>query len=243
MVLFFGFFFFFWFIFLIFVPFFGLIAGIAIPLLLQPDTDTYLIMATSSVAMFVSAGGRIRDVALIVIIGIALFVLLAFTRPYIMDRVQTFLDPGLDPQGAGYQIKQSLIAIGSGGALGRGFGQSIQKFEYLPEPIGDSIFAVYAEEFGFLGSVFLILLFAGFIMRGLRIASHAPDLFGMLLVVGIMSLLTLQVLLNMSAMLGLVPLSGLPLPFVSHGGTALFVTLAAVGIILNVSKYQKPKAL
>lgn len=156
-----------------------------------------------------------------------------------MERIQTFLNPSLDPQGSGYQIKQSLIAVGSGGIAGRGFGQSIQKFEYLPEPIGDSIFAVFAEEFGFIGSLVLIMIFSGFSMRGYRIATHAPDLFGMLLVVGLITLVSAQVFLNIAAMLAIAPLSGLPLPFISHGGTALFVTLGSIGIVLSVSRYQK----
>ncbi len=156
-----------------------------------------------------------------------------------MDRITTFLDPTTDPQGSSYQIQQSLISIGSGGFAGRGFGQSIQKFEYLPEPIGDSIFAVFSEEFGFIGSVFLIGLLSFFTFRGYKIASHASDLFGMLLVVGFMTLIVIQAFLNIGAMLSLAPLMGLPLPFVSHGGTALLTTLIAVGIVLNVSKYQK----
>ncbi|MFZ2252735.1 MAG: putative lipid II flippase FtsW [Minisyncoccia bacterium] len=221
------------------LPFVLLLGGVGIPLLLQPDTDTYLIMAASAIAMFITAGGRIRDVVIMGFTGVLLIVILAFSRPYIMDRIQTFINPASDPQGSGYQIKQSLIAVGSGGFLGRGFGQSIQKFEYLPEPIGDSIFAVYAEEFGFIGSIFLILLFAGFGLRGYKIATHAPDLFGMLLVVGIVTLILTQAILNIAAMLAVAPLSGLPLPFISHGGTALFVTLGSVGILLNISKYQK----
>lgn len=222
------------------LPFLGSIALVAIPLLLQPDTDTFLIMVAAALAMFIAAGGRIRDVVILGLVGILLITVLAFSRDYIMDRIQTFINPNLDPQGSGYQIKQSLIAIGSGGVIGRGFGQSIQKFEYLPEPIGDSIFAVYAEEFGFVGSTVLILLFVAFAMRGYRIATHAPDLFGMLLVVGIITVISAQVFLNIAAMLGLAPLSGLPLPFISHGGTALLMTLGAVGIVLNVSKYQRP---
>lgn len=225
------------------LPFICFMVGVGVPLLLQPDMDTYLIIMGASLAMFVASGGKIKTVLVMGVVAVLMVVLLAMVRPYVKERVQTFFDPSLDPQGAGYQIKQSLIAVGSGGVFGRGFGQSIQKFEYLPEPIGDSIFAVYAEEFGFVGSCLLILLFAAFIMRGFRIATHAPDLFSMLLVVGIVSLLALQIFLNIAAMVGLTPLSGLPLPFVSHGGTALFVTLASVGIILNVSKYQKPKAL
>jgi cell division protein FtsW len=222
------------------LPFAILLILVGIPMLLQPDTDTYLIMAVASVAMFITAGGRFRDVIVMGLLGMLLLALLAFTRPYIKDRIMTFIDPARDPQGAGYQIKQSLIAVGSGGFFGRGFGQSIQKFEYLPEPIGDSVFAVYAEEFGFAGSIVLLCLFAAFALRGYRIATHAPDLFGMLLVVGITTLVITQVALNIASMLSLAPLSGLPLPFISHGGTALLVTLFAIGIILNVSKYQKP---
>lgn len=221
------------------LPFVLIVIGVGIPLLLQPDTDTYLIMVAAAMAMFIIAGGRVRDVIVMGVVAVLLVAVLAFMRPYIMDRIQTFMNPSLDPQGSGYQIKQSLIAIGSGGVLGRGFGQSIQKFEYLPEPIGDSIFAVYAEEFGFIGSVMLILLFAGFALRGYKIATHAPDLFGMLITVGIITLIMAQMFLNIAAMLALAPLSGLPLPFISHGGTALLVTLGAIGILLNVSKYQK----
>lgn len=221
------------------LPFLGLLGSIGILLLLQPDTDTFLIIAAASVAIFITAGGKIRDVLLMIVAGVVLITVLALVRPYIKERIMTFVDPSRDQQGAGYQINQSLIAIGSGSVFGRGYGQSIQKFEYLPEPIGDSIFAVYAEEFGFIGSLLLILLFTIFTFRGFRIATRAPDLFGMLLVVGLASLIIAQTFLNIGAMLGLAPLSGLPLPFISHGGTALFVTLASVGIMLNVSKYQK----
>lgn len=221
------------------VPFFGIIGGVGILMLLQPDTDTFLIMATAGVAMFVTAGGKWRDVGLAFVAALLLIVVLAFTRPYIMDRIKTFFDPSIDPLGASYQVQQSLIAVGSGGLTGRGFGQSIQKFEYLPEPIGDSIFAVYAEEFGFVGSALLVILLASFTFRGFRIASHAKDQFGMLLTVGIITLIVVQAFLNIAAMLALAPLGGLPLPFISHGGTALLATLASIGIVLNISKYQR----
>ena len=222
------------------LPFVGFLVGIGVVLLMQPDTDTFMILVSAALAIFITAGGKIRDVIILFLCGVLLIGALAFTRPYIMDRIQTFIDPGSDPQGAGYQIKQSLIAVGAGGFWGRGFGQSIQKFEYLPEPIGDSVFAVFSEEFGFVGSTLLVLLFGFFTFRGMRIASRAPDLFGMLLVVGLVTLIIAQALLNIAAMLALAPLSGLPLPFISHGGTALLVTLASVGVILNVSKHQKP---
>jgi cell division protein FtsW len=166
-----------------------------------------------------------------------LVTVLSFARPYVMERMLTFLDPDADPLGSGYQINQSLIAVGSGNISGRGFGQSIQKFEYLPEPIGDSVFAVYGEEFGFVGVLALIGLFVALSLRGYKIAENAKDMFGTLLVVGIITTILSQAFLNMGAMLGVAPLSGLPLPFVSHGGTALLVTLAAMGIVLNVSRY------
>ena len=221
------------------LPFIGIVAIVGVVMLLQPDTDTFMIMAAAALAMFVTAGGRWRDVGMMVMAAVILLALVAFMRPYIMDRLTTFMHPESDPQGAGYQIQQSLIAVGSGGFSGRGFGQSIQKFEYLPEPIGDSIFAVYAEEFGFIGSTLLIILFLGFTFRGFKIAAVAGDMFGMLLVVGFMTIIVLQAFLNMGAMLGVAPLSGLPLPFISHGGTALLTTLTMVGIVLNVSKYRK----
>ncbi len=224
------------------LPFVGIVGLVGAILLLQPDTDTFLIMAVAGTAMFLTAGGRWRDVGLMALSGIVLLMIVAFARPYIMDRLTTFLDPESDPLGSGYQIQQSLIAVGSGGVSGRGFGQSIQKFEYLPEPIGDSIFAVYAEEFGFFGGFILISLFLCFTFRGYKIAGLAPDLFGVLLVVGFMTLIICQAFLNIGAMVGVAPLSGLPLPFISHGGTALLATLTMVGIVLNVSRYrQTPK--
>lgn len=223
------------------LPFFIIIGIVGGLMLMQPDTDTFAIMAATAVAMFITAGGRWRDVFITGLIGLMLFAALLFMRPYLMDRITTFLNPSLDPQGQSWQVRQSLIAIGSGGYLGRGFGQSIQKFEYLPEPTNDSIFAVLGEEFGFVGSVIVVMLFALFSMRGMKIAVEAPDLFGTLLVVGITTVIVLQAFLNMAAMVALAPLSGLPLPFVSHGGTALLATLGGVGIILNVSRYRKSR--
>lgn len=223
------------------LPFVGIVGGVGIVMLLQPDTDTFMIMAAAALAMFVTAGGRWRDVGLMFLSAVVLLALVAVMRPYIMDRFTIFLHPESDPQGSGYQIQQSLIAVGSGGFSGRGFGQSIQKFEYLPEPIGDSIFAVYAEEFGFVGTALLIILFLSFTFRGYKIAAESPDMFGMLLVVGFMTMIACQSFLNIGAMIGVAPLSGLPLPFISHGGTALLSTLTMVGIMLNVSKYRKTK--
>lgn len=222
-----------------FLPFIGIVAVAGVVMLLQPDTDTYAVMVAAGVAMFLTAGGNWRDLLVMAAGGAILILALAFTRPYIMDRLTTFMDPSLDPLGKSYQVQQSLIAIGSGGVGGRGFGQSIQKFEYLPEPTGDSIFAVYAEEFGFIGTFLLITLLTSFAFRGYKVASEARDLFGMLLVVGLITLIITQAFLNIAAMLSLAPLSGLPLPFISHGGTALLAHLASIGIVLNISKFRK----
>ena len=164
---------------------------------------------------------------------------LVTSRPYVLERITTFMNPAADQLGSGYQIRQSLIAVGSGKVIGRGFGQSVQKFGFLPEPTGDSVFAVAAEEFGFLGAILIMGLFAALIIRCFWIAVRAPDYFGGLLVIGIVLLITIQALINISSMLGVIPLTGLPLPFVSHGGTAMMVMLASMGIVLNVSKYAK----
>lgn len=221
------------------LPFYGIVGVVGIVTLAQPDTDTFVLMAIAGAAMFITAGGRWRDVIITLIIGVMCIAILAFNRPYVMDRLTSFTNLENDPTGSGYQIQQSLIAIGVGGLTGRGFGQSIQKFDYLPEPIGDSIFAVYAEEFGFFGGVILIVLYLAFAFRGYRIAARGPDLFATLLVVGFITLIVTQAFFNIAAMIGIAPLAGLPLPFVSHGGTALLSMLVMVGIILNVSKYTK----
>jgi cell division protein FtsW len=202
----------------------------------QPDTDTFIVIATSLVAMFIAAGGRWRYIFLLAVIGILGIGLLAFTRPYIKARIETFIDPSARGQTSGYQIQQSLIAIGSGGISGRGFGQSIQKFNYLPEPVGDSIFAVAAEEFGLIGSFALLGLYVFFAMRTLKIARAAHTSFGAFLAVGIITFIIVQSFVNIGAMVGVLPLSGIPLLFVSQGGTALLFVLAESGILLNISR-------
>lgn len=224
------------------LPFIGVIGVTALVMLALPDTDTFVIMAMAGAAMFVTAGANWKHVLILGGTGIALIAVVAFSRPYVMERITTFMNPESDPYGSGYQIQQSLIAIGSGGVAGRGYGQSIQKFEYLPEPIGDSVFAVYAEEFGFLGSALLIIILSIFTFRGFKIATQSNDVFAVLLVVGFMTIIVAQAFLNIAAMAGVAPLSGLPLPFISHGGTALMSTLAMLGIVLNVSKYQTHRA-
>lgn len=221
------------------LPFMGILGVVALVLLIQPDTGTLLVIGVTLTAMYMAAGAKVRDLGILFATGIAGLGLLALLRPYVMQRFLTFLDPSSDPLGGGYQLQQSLIAVGSGGLFGRGFGQSIQKFNFLPEPIGDSVFSVYAEEFGLLGCLILIALFVAFAYRGLRIASRAPDLFGGLLAMGIVILITSQSFINIASMIGVMPLTGLPLLFVSNGGTAMMMTLAGIGVVLNVSKHSK----
>jgi cell division protein FtsW len=221
------------------LPYIVITGILGILLLSQPDTDTLIVIAGTGLVMLFAAGARIRHILLLGVLMLSMLLLVISFRPYVKQRIMTFLNSGSDPQGSGYQIQQSLIAIGSGQVAGRGFGQSVQKFNYLPEPIGDSIFAVGAEEFGFIGSVILIILFLLFFIRSLKISANATDSFGGLVVLGIAILIIVQSFMNISSMLGIIPLSGMPLLFVSHGGTALIITLGAVGIIANVSKYQK----
>lgn len=221
------------------VPFVVMISIVGAILLMQPDTDTFLIIVFAGLAIFLAGGGSWKYVFILCICGLMGLGLIAYSRPYVMNRINTFIHPADNALGSGYQIQQSLIAIGSGGMFGRGFGQSIQKFNVLPEPIGDSIFAVACEEFGFIGGVFLILLFIVFAFRGMKIVTRTQDNFGRLMALGIVILIISQAFVNIAAMVGVLPLSGITLPFVSHGGTALFMTLAEVGIILNISKSKK----
>lgn len=223
------------------LPYLGIMGLLGILLLLQSDTDTLIVIATTGLAMLFISGARFKHIAIIGCISLITLGSVMYLRPYIRERIMTYLNPSQNPQGSGYQIQQSLIAIGSGQITGRGFGQSVQKFNYLPEPIGDSIFAVQAEEFGFLGSAFLVIAFFLLFLRSVWLASRTPDTFGGLTVIGIAILIIVESYMNISSMLGLIPLSGMPLLFVSHGGTALIITLAAVGIIANISKYKVTK--
>lgn len=196
-------------------------------------------MLTAGIGMYFLTGVKWKYILGIIGIGLVVLVGLVSIKPYLLDRVRTFIDPSRDPSGASYQLQQSLIAIGSGGVFGRGYGQSVQKFSYLPEPQGDSVFAVIGEEFGFLGSVLVIILYVALALRGLRIANRMPDQFGRLLVSGIIIILTAQSFLNIASIIGVFPLTGVPLVFISHGGTSLMITLVGIGIVLNASRYQK----
>ncbi len=211
----------------------------AIILLKQPDNGTLFVSAGVVGCLFIIGGARWKHIGALMLLGLCFGGVLIASQSYVRDRIVTFINPSEDSLGSSYQVQQSLIAVGSGGILGRGPGRSVQKFSYLPEPYGDSIFAVLAEELGFVGATALIGLYLAFLWRVFLVASRVPDLFGRLVACGIALSITLQSFLNIASMIGLFPLSGMPLLFVSHGGTALMVTLAAVGVILNISKYQK----
>ena len=219
--------------------FFAILAGPAILLVLQPDIGTLGIIALGLLAVYVVSGAKARHVLLVLLISTALLGAFITSKPYALERVKTFLNPAQNQQDSGYQIRQSLIAIGSGGVAGRGFGQGVQKFTYLPEPMGDSIFAVAAEELGFIGASTIVILFLLFGLRGFAIAAKAPDAFGALLAVGIAAYLVTEAFVNIAAMLGLAPITGIPLTFISQGGSAMLLSLAAAGVLLNISRRQR----
>lgn len=221
------------------VPFLGFIGLACVLLLLQPNTSTTLLLLATGSVMYFAAGAPWRDFGILAVLAIVMVGALILSRPYVLERVKTFFDPSANALSSGYQIQQSLIAVGSGGLLGRGFGQSVEKFNYLPEPEGDSVFAVFAEETGFLGAAALLALFIGLAARGMVIAGDSRDLFGGLVALGFSFLIVFQAFINIGAMLGIIPLTGLPLPFISHGGTALLATLLMCGLILNVAAHRK----
>ncbi len=221
------------------LPLIVILGVIGALLLKQPDTDSFLIICAVGITMFIVAGGKIKHVALLAVLGIACIATVAIMRPYVMSRIQTYINPGANSQTSGYQVQQSLIAVGSGQVFGRGLGQSIQKYKFLPESISDSIFAVLGEELGFVGCLSAIILFLFFIFRGFRIAIKSQDNFGGLLVSGIITLIALQSFINIASVLGVIPFSGIPLAFFSQGGTSMLLMLAQIGIVMNVSKFSK----
>ena len=220
-----------------FLPFILLMGITGATLIAEPDLGTFSVLAVSALAMFFVAGGRWRQLFLIAGLGLVVLGGVIAVKPYAQDRILTFLNPQENLLTSSYQLNQSLITIGSGGWLGRGLGRSIQKFNYLPEPIGDSIFAVAAEEFGFLGGLLIILVFVVFSWWGLTLAARAPDRFGRVLITGIIVLIATGAFVNIASMLGLLPLTGIPLVFISHGGSSLLLSLLGCGIILSVGRF------
>ncbi|MDG4655835.1 stage V sporulation protein E [Ectobacillus antri] len=208
-------------------------------IMLQPDLGTGTVMVGTCVVMIFVAGARMMHFAVLGMIGVGGFVALIASAPYRMKRITSYLDPWSDPLGSGFQIIQSLYAIGPGGLFGLGLGQSRQKFYYLPEPQTDFIFAILAEELGFIGGSFLLLLFSLLLWRGIRVALGAPDLYGTFLAVGIVAMIAIQVMINIGVVTGLMPVTGITLPFLSYGGSSLTLMLMGVGVLLNISRHSR----
>lgn len=221
------------------VPFMVVVGLVGILIMKQPDIGTLVVVAGASVLLYYIAGGKASHVLGFLVAGFAFMMILIRLAPYRLARFTTFLHPELDPKGIGYQVHQALLAIGSGGVWGLGFGRSRQKFRYLPEPAGDSIFAIASEELGFLRMLVLLALYAFIVWRGYQIAKNAPDTFGRLVATGITSWFFVQAVVHIGANLSILPLTGIPLPLVSYGGSALVITLVGAGILLNISRYSK----
>lgn len=222
-----------------FTAFLFIIGISALALILQSDLSTLIILAIISLAIYFCANTPIKHTLATIAIGAAGAIALIKVTPYRMERLMVFLNPDTDPLGSGYHIKQALISVGSGGFAGSGIGLSVQKFGFLPETISDSIFAIYAEETGFLGCLFLISVFSVLVFRIFKIAMANKDYFKRLLLVGIGTWIIIQTFINMGAMIGILPLTGTPLPFISYGGTHLIAELIAIGLVFNVSKNLK----
>jgi cell division protein FtsW len=216
----------------------GLIAGLIV---LEPDIGTMLVLAFISASMFFIGGIRLKYIYATAGLSAVVLWILVKAAPYRAQRFLAFLDPSVDARGISYQINQALLAIGSGGFWGEGFGLSKQKFNYLPEPIGDSIFAIVSEELGFVRVCIILLLFVFFAIRGFKIARSAPDTFGKLVAGGITAWLLLQALINIGGITGMIPLTGIPLTFISYGSTSLAISLGSVGILLNISRFVNLK--
>lgn len=221
-----------------FLPFFIMSAFVASFLIFQPDIGTLFVLLLTVFSLFFISGGKLKQTALLAFSAIAFLPVLIHFKPYLAERITVFLNPSHDISGVGYQLNQALIAIGSGGIFGKGFGLSFHKLGLLPEVLGDSIFAIIAEELGFLGSIFILALFLFIFLRGIYIVKRTPNTFGYLLGAGIILTTTYQALINIAAISGLMPLTGIPLSFISYGGSALAIMMGEVGILLNISKHE-----
>lgn len=204
--------------------------------ILQKDLGSTIVFVVTATTIYFASGGSIWHFIIAIPAGLFALILLIATSGYRSKRVLAFLDPFSDTQGFTYHISQVLIALGSGGLFGLGLGHSRQKFEYIPQVSTDSIFGIIGEELGFIGGTLVIVLFAALLIRGFKVVQNCPDNFGKILAIGLTSWLGIQVIINLSSMTALLPLTGVPLPFISYGGSALVANLTAVGILLNISK-------
>ena len=219
------------------VPFFIIISVIASLLIKQPSTSTVAILLLTAFIVYFMSGSKLSYTLGIILISAAIFLIIIFSTPYRFERVKSFLDPTQNLETSSFHLNQALIAIGSGGLTGVGYGQSTTKISYLPEPVGDSIFAVIAEEFGFIGSTVLITVYLILIFRIFNLSRKVRDKFAKLLLIAFGSIIAIQTCVHIAAISGLLPLTGTPLPFISYGGTALAVFMTMAGIIVNISKY------
>lgn len=225
-----------------FVPFvliMGIIGGLIVA---EPDMGTTIIIVLTASTLFFVAGAPLTHLGLLLGVGASISYLVINQRDYQIDRLVSFVDPTADPQGSGFHIIQLLIALGSGGPLGLGWSESRQKFFYVPGAHTDGVFAILGEELGFVGLMCILALFGFFVYRALRVALKTPDRFGMLLAIGIISWIAFQALINIGGITRTIPLTGVPLPFLSYGGSALITTMAAVGILLSISRYTESPA-
>ena len=218
-----------------------ILGAFGVVLMLEPHFSGTVVIVGTAVIMLIIAGARLKHFALLSLPIIPAAVYMIWKEPYRLERVTTFLNPFADPSDAGFQIVQSLYAIGSGGIFGLGLGMSRQKFLYIPEPQNDFIFSIICEELGLLGALAVLTLFAVLLWKGYRLAQDAPDLFGSLLAAGITSLIAIQVIINIAVVTSSVPVTGMALPFFSYGGTSLFILLSCMGILLNISRQSMKK--
>ncbi len=220
-------------------PFVVVLGIIGFLMIMQPDMGTLSIITATSLIVYFVGGGKIRHILAIVLVGIIGLASLVAVSSYQTDRFKCFLDPSFSARDTCYQVNQSLIAVGAGGIFGRGLGASRQKYMYLPEVQGDAIFSIIGEETGLIFSSLLVLLFIYLFYRGYLISKYAPDNFGRILAIGIVTWLVMQAMINIGGMINLIPMTGVPLPFVSYGGSAMLAALAAIGILVNISKQTR----
>lgn len=212
----------------------GIISGLIV---LEPDLSTSVLIAAVIFAMLFVAGANLKYIALLGSIAVPALIWLVMAAEYRLERFTSFLDPWADMAGDGYQIIQSLLALGSGGIFGQGLGNGKQKLLYIPEPQNDFIFAHIGEELGLIGTTTILILFILLIWRGIRIALHAPDMFASLYSAGFIFLIAFQVIINVGVATSLLPVTGMPLPFISAGGSSLVFLLGGMGILLNISRF------
>lgn len=220
-------------------PFLIVFGIIALLMMLQPDFGTLFIITLTSFLVYFVGGGRIKHLLFIVLVCILALAIMIHFKPYQADRFKCLINSDYSRKNVCYQVNQSLIAVGSGGIIGRGLGASRQKYLYLPEVSSDSIFAIIGEETGWIFSTILVILFLLLFYRGFLIAKNAPDNFGKILAIGIISWITFQAFINIGGMINLIPMTGVPLPFISKGGSSIMATLGAIGILVNISKQTK----